>query len=118
MPETCLQVLSVIIHACLPGHCFVGVYNTSLVGVFLLNQMVNRSKAICQACTCLFFFVFWCKSNKSHTSTHKPFLTYLSLDGIIGLTTSLLCDDVLKKLHKAAGIRETTYRETGSSIRD
>lgn len=117
MPETCLQVLSVIIHARLRGHCFVGVYNTSRVGV-LLNQMVNISKASCQACACLFFFWFWCKSNKSHASAHKPFLTYLSLDGIIGLTISLLCDDVLKKLCKAAGIRETAYRETGSSIRD
>lgn len=56
MLETCLQVLFVIIHACLQGHCFVGVYNTSLVGVFSANQMANISKASCQACTCLFFF--------------------------------------------------------------
>lgn len=68
-------------------------------------------------CVPIFIF-FWCKSNKSHTSTHEPFLTYLSLDGIAGLTASLLCDDVLKKPHKATGIRETAYKETGSSFRD
>jgi len=47
MPETRLQVLFAIIHACLRGYCFVGVSNTSLVGVFSSNQMVNISKASC-----------------------------------------------------------------------
>lgn len=110
MPETCLQVPFVIMHARLRGHCFVGVYNTSLVVIFSSNQMVKISKESCQAFTCLLFPFL---SNRSHTSPHESFFTYLSLDGIIGLTTSLLCHDVLKKPHKATGIKKT-----GSSFRD
>lgn len=116
MPETCLQVLFVIFHACLRGHCSIDVYNTSIVGVFPSDQMVIVSKASCQAHACLFNH-FLCKSSKIHTSTHVPFLTYLSLDSISAITASLLCDHVLKKLHKPTGIKETAYRKSSSSFK-